>query len=84
MKDKNKIIITVLVILLVLAVGYIFMGKYLQWKQNKELSIYQVGLQDGYKQTITQIFQIASKCQQVPLSVENQTINLIATGCLKQ
>ncbi len=78
---KKALIITIiLVVLLVLTIGYIAIDKY----QEKQTEIYQEGAQYGYEQAILQVMQQAVTCQQVPLTIENQTINIIAVGCLQQ
>ncbi|UCH12646.1 MAG: hypothetical protein JSW18_01490 [Candidatus Omnitrophota bacterium] len=86
MKKQNnqKTIVMILAILLVLAVGYIAVNKYIGLKQKQQISIYQQGMQAGYRQAIIQLIQQASTCQQVPVYIENQTINLIAVGCLQR
>ena len=80
---KQKIII-ILIILLILAIGYILFSKYSDWKQEKDLKRFQQGLQQGYEQAIIQVVQQASTCQQVPLRIEDQVINIIAVECLSQ
>ena len=82
--NKQNTTIIILAILLVLAVGYISISKYIEVKQREQLSIYQLGMQDGYEQAIVQLMQQAMTCQQVPVYVENQTINLVAVECLQQ
>ncbi|PIZ52554.1 hypothetical protein COY26_04385 [Candidatus Woesearchaeota archaeon CG_4_10_14_0_2_um_filter_33_10] len=81
--DKQTIAIIVLSVLLVLAAGYISINKYQQNRQQEQLSIYQQGMQAGYEQAIIQLVQQAVTCQQVPINVQNQTINLIAVECLQ-
>jgi len=71
----------VMIVLLVLAVGYIGYDKYSEWRAEKDQVIYQQWAQLGYEQGLTQMFQQAGSCQQVPLTVENKTINIIAVGC---
>lgn len=82
MKNQKRIII-VLVILLILAVGYILVNIYSNYKQEKDLGIYQQGAQYGYEQAILQVAQQVATCQQVPLQVGNQTINVVAVECLQ-
>ena len=74
----------VVIVLLVLAVGYIGYDKYSEWKQEQEFGIYEQGAQFGYEQAVVQLYNGASQCQQVPLTYDNQTINLIAVECLQQ
>ena len=82
--QKQKIIIIVLGALLVLTAGYIGLGKYNNWKQEGQIEVFQQGAQYGYEQAVIQITQQAVTCEQVPLRVENQTINMIAVECLQQ
>lgn len=79
-----KISMTGLIVLLVLALGYIGYSEYSDWKQAQDLSFYQQGAQLGYEQAIGQLYQSAVTCQQVPLTLNNQTINLVAVECLQQ
>jgi len=68
--EKQKITIIALAVLLVGALGFIGVGKYNDVKQQEQLGIFQQGAQYG--------------CEQVPLRVENQTINMVAVDCLRQ
>ena len=81
MKEKKSILVAILVVLLILSVGYIVLERYTTWKQSSQNEIFQQGAQFGYGQAIIQIAQQASTCQQVPLIIENQTLNIIAVGC---
>ncbi len=82
--DKQKKIVIGLIILLALALGYILISSYVTHKQKKDLGIYQQGAQYGYEQAILQVAQQVSACQQVPLTVGDQTINIVAVECLQQ
>ena len=86
-KDKMKkmwIAIGILVILVVGLAVYILVDKYNQKKREQELGIFQQGVRYGYQQAILKIVQQAVSCQQVPLYVGNQTLNVIAVKCLGQ
>lgn len=80
-KKQTTAIIT-LAVLLVMAGGYIIMGKYNDSKEEKELSLIQEGAQYGYEQAIVQIAGMAVNCDIVPLRNGNNTINMIAVECL--
>ena len=82
--NKTKMTIAVLVVLLVVSISYIVINKYQETKQKEQLNIFQQGAQYGYEQAIIQIVQQLSTCQQVPLIIQNQTINAIAAECLQQ
>ena len=80
---KQRKIIVVLGVLLIIAVGYILINAYSNHKQEKNLGIYQQGAQYGYEQAILQVAQQVSTCQQVPLTIGEQTINVVAVECLQ-
>jgi len=82
--NKQKTIVVVLTILLTLTIGYIVFDKYQQNQTQKQISLYQQGMQNGYEQAITQLVKQALTCQQVPVKVQNKTINMIAVDCLKK
>lgn len=81
---NEKIAIITLAILLVIAAGYIGLGKYNNWKQQGQIEVFQQGAQYGFEQAVIQVAQQAVTCEQVPLRIENQTINMIAVECLQQ
>ena len=79
--NKKLVIFSIaVVVLLVLAVGYIGFGIYSEKQLQKQILVYQQGVQAA----ITQIYQSAAppNCQQVPIFFNNQTINIIAVECL--
>lgn len=85
LKNKGVIItIVVLIVLLVLAIGYIVYDRYSNYQSQKQLSVYQQGAQFGYQQAILQLMQNAPTCQPIPVTYNNQTVNLIAVECLKR
>ena len=79
---KQGILMIVLIVLLVVAVGYIGFGKYGSWSDAKEVGM----MQYGASQAIEYIAQQAGpgSCQQVPLMIGDQTINVISIECLQQ
>lgn len=83
-----KISISVMGLLLILALSYIAYSEYSDWKQKQDITLYQQGFQaggqQGYEQAIAQVYQGAASCQQIPLTYNNQTLNLIAVECLQQ
>jgi uncharacterized membrane protein YraQ (UPF0718 family) len=81
---KTGVIIAVLAILLVIAVGYIIYTQIANHQLQKQISVFQQGAQVGFEQAIITIMQQASNCQQVPLTVEDQTLNLVAVECFQQ
>ena len=53
-------------------------------KQEEQLGIFQQGAQYSYEQAVVQVVQQAVTCEQVPISVGNQTINVVAVECLQE
>ena len=47
------------------------------------IGIYNQGAQYGYEQAIIQVAQQVATCQQIPLKVQDQTINIVAVDCLQ-
>jgi flagellar basal body-associated protein FliL len=80
MADKKKVLITLLVAIIVVMAAilvYIFVIR-------PTINGYVIsGQNQGYEFAIVSIMQQALTCQPVPLTFENQTINIIATGCLQ-
>lgn len=83
-RNKRTKIIIILAILLILLVSYIGFQSYQQYVQKQQLDIFQQGAQYGYQQAVIQVVQQATTCQQVPLKVQDKTINIIAVECLKK
>jgi len=82
-KNKRLVIaVIVLVVLLVGAVGYIVYDGYSESKAEKENAIFQQGINFGYQQSVVSLYQQAQKCEPIPITVDNQTILMIALGCL--
>lgn len=84
MKESNVWVIAILAFLLIAAVAYIAIDKYSDKKVERDNLIYQQGVQTGYQQTVIQIANSVSTCQQVPLVVGNRTINIVWIECLNQ
>jgi hypothetical protein len=80
--DSNKVVI-VLVVLLLVAVGYIGFEKLTAYDDARTNEQVSQGAQIGATQAILAIAQQAAQCNQVPLIVGNQTINIIAVDCLQ-
>ena len=76
------IALIVISVLFVVAAGYIGYGFYSESRVTEQVAIYQQGAQVGYEQAVIQMYQQANSCQQVPLTVDNNTIGLVAVHCL--
>ena len=80
---KQNITMIVLAVLLVVASGYIGVGKWNESEQEEQLEIFQQGAQYGYEQAVIQVAQQVATCQQVPLRIENHTISIVSVECLQ-
>ncbi len=77
-KDKIKIILFVVVVLLILFIIGMFVVKPAIQNYNDKM------INSGIQYAIISIIQQAITCNTVPLTFENQTINMIAIECLQQ
>jgi hypothetical protein len=82
--EKLRIALIVVSVALVISVAYIAMNEYQRIKTQEQLSVYQQGVVIGYQQAVIQLLNQVSTCQQVPVTYENLTINVIAVDCLQQ
>jgi len=83
---NNKNLYGIIAILILVIAGFlvnVWYEKKAAEEQEEQLGIFQQGAQYGYEQAVIQVAQQAATCQQVPLTIENQTINLIAVECLQ-
>ncbi len=82
--SRQSIINIILIILLIIVIGYVAMDKYSDARQAERVNLYQQGARAGYEQAVVKIMQEAVTCKAVPITYQNSTLNLIATGCLQQ
>ncbi|MAF36455.1 hypothetical protein CL622_05055 [archaeon] len=81
MKKHNGIIIG-LVVILIVVIGYVSTEKYQQSQERDKVDVFQQGAQYGYEQAIVQLVQQVQTCQQVPIFIQNQSVNIINVDCL--
>ena len=84
MDTTNKTIIWVLAVIVVLLAGYIGMQQYKANKLAEQQQILQQGALFGYQQAVFQLLQEAAKCQPVPITANNLTLNVVAVECFQQ
>ena len=75
----NSIIITILVILLLGAVGYFGYEKSGEYINKKQVEGYSI----GYQQAVIDMYNEAVQCKTIPLTFQNQTITMVAGECLQ-
>ena len=80
---KKNVLIIILAVLLVVALIFIGYSFYSQSKTQRQTVLLQQGAQIGSTNTIVYLYSEAVKCNQVPVTVQNQTINLVAVECLQ-
>ncbi len=81
--EKHKQIILLLLFLLVITIAHVAFDYRDDNVENNQEEL-QLAAQQGYEQAIVQIIERAVTCEQVPLFISNQTINMIAVECLQQ
>jgi len=83
-RNNIGLIVGVLIIVIVLLLGIILYAFLIK----PSIAGYTVGLQNqginqGVEAAVVTIMQQAATCQQVPITFENQTMNLIWVDCLQ-
>lgn len=73
-----------LLIILLLVVGHIIFDVYSATSSDNGNAgeVFTQGVQMGYEQAVIQLAQEVATCEQVPLILGNQSINVIAVACL--
>ena len=82
--NKNIIIIGILATCLLLTVGYIAINVYQERQMQRDRNMYNDGFVTSYNEVVSNLFELAITCQQIPIELENNTINLIAVECLQE
>ncbi len=82
--NKHGIIIIILVLLVILALGYIFNEKLNENSLQHDLEVFQNGTMNGQILFYNTIMQELAQCKQFPLPFQNQTVNLVLVECLNQ
>ena len=80
----NKWLTIVLIVLVVGSLGYIIYNSVKTNLDQKNVQYYNSGANAGYQQAVIDLVQQAVTCQLVPITFQNQTINMIAYDCLTQ
>lgn len=81
---NNKQLWVVVLILLVSIVGYIGYDEYTEYRLEKDQQIALEVYQYANQQIVIEIFNIAVRCESIPITSNNQTVNLIAIECMPQ
>lgn len=84
--DKKNMVIGVLMVAVLLMTSFYAYEKSTEKKDAKRVAEleaeYQKGVLVGADQAIRWVFQKAGECQQVPLTIDEQRLTLIAVECL--
>ena len=84
MKKREKLVVLILALLLIVAVAYIVFDKYNEYREQERIDLYRQGFDDGVTTAIGQLVQASLSCQPVPVTFQNITVNMIAVECLQQ
>lgn len=80
-KEKKDVLVIGLIVVVVILLGIILYTFVIIPRLN---SLVVTGQNQGVEYAVGTIFQQATSCNTVPLTYNNQTINLIAVECLQQ
>jgi len=86
MRDNKTLMraIWILSVLLLIALSYISYEVYQKVQLEKQNVAASYGYQLGYSDAVASLMQQASTCQTVPITLGNQTLNLIALECFEK
>jgi len=82
--SKQKTVIAVLLILLVVALAYIVFDKWQLARQREVINVYRQGYSQGLNDTVTTLYQQTEKCQITTINLGNLTKQVVDVACLKQ
>ena len=81
-KKQNVFVFILIAALFIGSVGYIAYDEYGEYMEKHDAELAQEAMLYGSEQTIIEILRIAVNCQYVPLTVQNQTLQLVAVDCI--
>jgi len=82
-KDRKTVTIWILAVLLAIALIYMGCSMYQNRQLVKQNAAANYGYQVGYGTAVSSLMQEAATCQAVPVTLGNQTMNLVAVECLQ-
>ena len=80
--SREKIIISVLVILLIISVGYIVVNSFVEKLQAEAQQAFQNGYNQGINDAVVTLYQQTENCQPATIRIGNVTREVIDTACL--
>lgn len=79
--NKTKLTISILVIALVLVSGLYIYDQYKEHQQERDIQVFQAGAEAQ----IIDIIKVVAQCKETyPITIQNQTITLVAYECLQE
>ncbi len=82
--NKSKFVVIVLVVLLLIAVGYIIYDKVQQRRQTQLLTALQQGYNQGIYGAVLSLYQQTEKCQVTTITLGNLTRQVVDVACIQQ
>ena len=83
-KMKRNIIIICLAVLLIVSAGYILIDRSSDACNKEKEELLQQSLQYGYNKAISDLANAVATCNVQTLVVGNQSLEIVAVGCLSQ
>ena len=87
MGEKNnifKITTIILIIVLIIALGYIIFGKYQDSQDQKMQTVYVAGYNQGVTDSVIRIMQQTDNCQVTNVFANNVTRQIADAACIQQ
>ena len=81
---KIPVLKIVLAAWLILATLYVIYGEYNRLNMVVAQTSYNAGYQEGYQDSVVQLLNEVAKCQPVPITFNNQQVEVIGVACLQQ
>lgn len=81
-KERKKILIITLIVIVLLVGAYFGYRAYYNMRADRNLYIFEQGMEYGYTQAILQVINISYNCEPFPVYAGNESRELISVDCL--
>ena len=83
--DKIKNIFIIILLVIIIVGGSMYFNNLIENKQTiRDQELISNASNFGYGQALQNIYDVVVKCQQIPLTFNNQTVTVIAMECLQK
>ncbi len=82
--NKHKLLVVILVVLLLIAVGYIIYDKVQQKRQAQLYNALQQGYNQGLYNAVVSLYQQTEECKVTAITLGNLTRQVVDVACIQQ